>query len=393
MGRHYGMDWLRIGAFGLLIFYHIGMVFVPWGFHAKTAQPIDWVAVPMQAVNAWRLSLLFVVSGYASRAIFDRQPAAGRFAWGRTKRLIPPLLFAIVLIVPPQPWVELTTQRGYAGGLWQFWTQDYWQFGKLGGLVLPTWQHLWFIVYLWAYTVVLALVLAVTPVRLGDAIARGIAWALHGPMLLIVPAALLIAQMAWLFPGAPETHAFFDDLPIHRVYFAMFLFGFVLRESPALWASIRRWWPVALAMGALGYGYVAWVQIAYPGNVPAPKDVWFAFGIARAVQSWGMIVALIGIADRWLNIDHPARAMLNEAVFPFYIIHQTVIVLVAGALLGAGIGPLAEFAILLAATVAGCWLFYRLGRELDWLRPLIGLRARRRAAAPAPAPVVATAQG
>ncbi|MGC8001012.1 hypothetical protein ACP3XN_26790, partial [Salmonella enterica] len=72
MERHYGLDWLRIGAFGLLILYHIGMVFVPWGFHAKTAQPLPWVVVPMLAINSWRLLLLFVVSGYASRALLVR---------------------------------------------------------------------------------------------------------------------------------------------------------------------------------------------------------------------------------------------------------------------------------------------------------------------------------
>ena len=30
--RQYGLDWLRIGAFGLQILYHIGMFFVPWGW-------------------------------------------------------------------------------------------------------------------------------------------------------------------------------------------------------------------------------------------------------------------------------------------------------------------------------------------------------------------------
>ena len=379
MGRHYGMDWLRIGAFGLLIFYHIGMVFVPWSFHAKIAQPIEWITIPMQALNAWRLPLLFVVSGYASRAIFDGKPAAGVFAWGRTKRLIPPLLFGIVLVVPPQPWVELTTQHGYTGSLWRFWTQDYWQFGKLDGIVLPTWQHLWFVVYLWAYTLVLALGLAIVPAKLGGWIARAAGWALYGPLVLIVPMALLIAQMAWTFPGAAETHAFVDDLPIHRVYFGMFLFGFLLRDAPPVWAAIQRWWPVGLGLGAIGYAFVAWVEISYPGNIQVSKELWFAFGIGRAVQCWGTIVALIGIADRWLNADAPRRTTLNEAVFPFYIIHQTVIVLVAGALLGV-VGPLAEFALLLAATVAGCWLFYWIGREIGWLRPLIGLRTRARPA-------------
>lgn len=376
LGRHYGMDWLRIGAFGLLIFYHIGMVFVPWGYHAKTAHPIDWVTVPMQALNAWRLSLLFVVSGFASRAIFAGKPAAGSFAWGRTKRLLPPILFAMAVINTPQPWVELTTQHAYKGDFWHFLTTDYFHIQKISGIAVPTWQHLWFVVYLWAYTVVLALILLVVPTRWQAAIERGLSYALTGPLIVIVPVALLIAQWLWVYPGASETHAFFDDLPAHRVFFAMFLFGFMLASNDRLWRAIRRWWPVAAVLAVTAYAIVAGIETAYL-KTPITGDVWYWFGMVRAVQAWTSIVALIGMADRWLNRDHPWRAMLNEAVFPFYIIHQTVIVLVAGALLGVGIGPLAEFAVLLAATVTGCWLFYRIGREIDWLRPLIGLRARK----------------
>lgn len=379
MGRHYGMDWLRIGAFGLLIFYHIGMVFVPWSFHAKIAQPIEWLTIPMQALNAWRLPLLFVVSGYASRAIFDGNPAPGKFLAGRTLRLIPPLLFGVAVVVPPQPWIELTTQHGYGDNLWQFWTQDYWRFGAIAGIVLPTWNHLWFVGYLWFYTLALTIVLVMLPQRWQDAIGDALGWLLWGPLVLIVPIALLIAQMWWTFPGAPETHALVDDLPIHRVYFGMFLFGFMLRRSSMLWAAIRRWWSAGLVLGLLGYAFVAGVEIMYPGNMRVSLDLWFAFGIARALHCWGSIVALIGIADRWLNHDAGPRRMLNEAVFPFYLIHQTIIVVVAGLLLGTGIGPLAEFALLFAATVLGCWLFYRVGRELAWLRPLIGLRSKSHA--------------
>lgn len=41
-GRQYGLDWLRIGAFALLILYHIGMFLVPWGWHVKAAEPVAW---------------------------------------------------------------------------------------------------------------------------------------------------------------------------------------------------------------------------------------------------------------------------------------------------------------------------------------------------------------
>ena len=373
--RHYGMDWLRIGAFGVLIFYHIGMVFVPWPFHAKAAQPIDWLTVPMQAPNAWRLSLLFVVSGYASRAIFAKRPNAPAFAWARTKRLIPPLLFGVALIAPAQPWIELSTQHGYARGFWHFLTHDYFRFTRIGGITLPNWQHLWFIAYLWIYTLLVSLALLI-PARIRSAVAHGAGVVLAGPLILIVPTALLIANWAWSFPGVAETHALIDDWQVHRVYLPMFLFGFLLRDSMITWRAIRWWWPLGLALGVVAYAYVAWLEATFLGR-PMGRTLWFAFGCARAVQSWGMILGLIGIADRWLNRDHPARAMLNEAVFPFYLIHQTIIVVVAGGLLRLGVGPIPEFLVLLAATIAGCWGFYRIGREIGWLRPLIGLRARR----------------
>jgi peptidoglycan/LPS O-acetylase OafA/YrhL len=83
---------------------------------------------------------------------------------------------------------------------------------------------------------------------------------------------------------------------------------------------------------------------------------------------------LIGLADRFWNRDHPWRRTLTEAVFPFYIIHQTIIVVTGWYLLRFALPPTTEFAALLAATVTGCWLFYFGGREIGWLRPLIGLR-------------------
>lgn len=375
MNRHYGMDWLRIGAFGLLILYHIGMVFTPWNFHVNRPEPINWTTIPLQAVNAWRLPLLMVVSGYASRAIFTGNTQPGKFAWQRTMRLLVPTLAAILFVIPPQPWVELSVKHGYSHDFLYFWLHDYFRFRPMAGLMLPTWQHLWFVVYLWVYTLVLALLLAVVPRRVKAAAGWLTDRALAGPLLLIVPLALLLANMAWTFPGAAETHALIDDWSVHRVYFAMFLFGFHLRDSQMIWASIRRWWGVGAALAVASYAFVALVEITYPGNVHIPNEIWVAFCVARMVQCWGAIVALIGIADRYWNHDHRWRATLNEAIFPFYIIHQTVIVVVAGAVLHWNIPAAAEFALILAATVAGCWTFYLVGRRWRWLRPLIGLRA------------------
>ncbi len=99
--RHYGLDWLRIGAFLALILYHSAMAFVTGDWLVKLAQ-IEWLAFPMLFLSPWRLAVLFIVSGYASRALLAKLGDVRRFARERTVRLIVPLLFAMVLIIPPQ---------------------------------------------------------------------------------------------------------------------------------------------------------------------------------------------------------------------------------------------------------------------------------------------------
>jgi glucan biosynthesis protein C len=372
MERHYGMDWLRIGAFGLLIFYHVGMVFVTWGFHVKTAHPADWVAVPMLLTNAWRLTLLFVVSGYASRALFAKSTGIDGFLGNRNARLLWPLLFGVIAIVPPQSWVEMVGQHGYTHGYLWFWIHDYFRFGTLNGAILPTWNHLWFVVYLWAYTMGLALLLL--PRFSGvqtmfDRVFGGIG-------VLWVPIAWLLVTQVILFRRGEDTHDLFHDGIAHLAYFPAFLFGFGLAASRPAMAALARHWRPAAVLAVASYLIVAAVEIAYPGYAMPSRPIATLFHVAREVQCWTSIAALIGVAERFWNRDSSWRPMLTEAVFPFYIIHQTVIILVEYWLKPLQIGPVAEFAILVPATVAGCWAFYLIGREIGWLRPLIGLRRR-----------------
>jgi glucans biosynthesis protein C len=78
--RLYGLDWLRTGAFRLLIFYHIGMFFVPWHRHIKAADELPWLELPMQALSPWRLPLLFLISGTASAFLLAKLDWPGAFA-------------------------------------------------------------------------------------------------------------------------------------------------------------------------------------------------------------------------------------------------------------------------------------------------------------------------
>ena len=374
--RHYGMDWLRIGAFGLLILYHLGMFFVPWDWHVKTARPVYWVAIPMLATNSWRLVLLFIVSGYATAKILGRGLPASKFLSDRSARLMIPVIVAAILIIPPQPWVELMVKHGYSAGLIHFWLNDYFRFGELNGLVLPTWQHLWFVVYLWAYTLAFVALAKLGIPRVQPVFDR----VFGGVGLLLIPMGWLLIVALWLGKGIPITHGLFDDLTGHSYYLPSFLFGLGLAGSATVMAAARRWWKTAAMLSIAAFAAVMIVEVQWPGNMVAPPGPANLVRGARAVQGWVTVVALIGIADLYWNRDHRWRAILTEAVFPFYIIHQTIIVWLGWYLLRFALPPGVEFTILLIATSAGCILFYFAGRSVAALRPLMGLRRRHRAA-------------
>lgn len=371
------MDWLRIGAFQLLILYHVGMAFVAWDYQVKVVTPgIAWATIPMFLTNPWRLSLLFVVSGYASAAMLARHVSVATFLGSRLGRLGIPLLFGMAVVVVPQPWVWLVTHFDYSHSFGYFVTHDYYRFRSINGVAMPTWMHLWFVVYLLVYTFLLGALLTL-PTRWQQACLKATEAVLAGPLLL--PAGILWVYVARNFgSGWEENHALVADWTAHAIYFPAFLFGAALRWSDALPPAVARWWPIAAVAAVAGWLVLAGTELVWPGDTVAPHGIWLAFGVARAVECWCAIVALIGIADRYGNVDHRWRAVLADAVFPFYLIHQTTIIVVGYWLLSTTTGPLSRFLILIVMTAGGCWIFYLAGRQVRWLRPLIGLRLEKR---------------
>jgi glucans biosynthesis protein C len=370
--RHYGLDWLRIAAFGLLIAYHVGMVFAPWPWVIKSNPTYPALVGPMAVLTPWRLPLLFAIAGYASRKLFARAGTARAFLGQRNLRLLLPLAFGVLVLLPPEVWVRARL-AGYGGDLIRFWAVDGWRPGTPWGL--PQWEHLWFVLYLWAYTVLLA---GLVGWRGADWWQARAEWLTTGRRLVwCSPAALVIAKLAMLFV-VPEEQGLFRDWTAHAEYLPIFLWGFALGGSPALWEAVGRAWRASALLAVAGGAVVLWVELTWQGAHVPPHAVMALDRAARLLMAWSACVALFHLADRWLDRDAPARRGLGEAVFPFYLVHHPVLVLLAWATLPLGLPPVAEFVLLLAGTGAGCAAFYLAGREIAWLRPLIGLAPRPR---------------
>jgi hypothetical protein len=346
--RRFDLDWLRIAAFGLLILYHVGMFYVTWDFHVKSPRASAHIEPLMLLLNPWRLGLLFLVAGAATAHIAARLPP-GRLARARFHRLFWPLLAGMLIVVPPQSYAEIVEKVGWDGGFAHFYAL---YLGGYGGwcldgrcLVVPTWNHLWFVAYALVYTLVAAGLLALGLLRLPPLSRRS-----AGLLFLVAPWLWLWAMRALLFPRFGSTHALLDDWYNHSVYLPLFLLGFAVARAPFLTnlAARVRWG--ALLLFAVGYSGARLLS----GDDPGDGLILLARG-CRELQAWAAIVAALGFARRHLaTADGPARRILTRAVFPCYIVHQTAIVL-AGHWLAPHQLPIAlEAGLVVGLTLATC---------------------------------------
>jgi len=375
--RRHDLDALRVGAFMLLILYHLGMFYVPWGWHVKSSHILPALETPMGLLNPWRLTLLFVISGAATRFMMQKL-SGGQLAAQRTQRLLIPLVFGMLLVVAPQSWAEVVEKQGYAGSFLDFWPR-YLAFDQSFGIILPTYNHLWFVAYLWLYTLVLATAVPLLP-RLDRAAER----VLGGWGLFVIPALAFGTYLATAGRTWGETHIVFADAYGHLQYATAFLLGVLMAKSDRVWDRLAqaRGWTLAAAVLCVAIG----LPLARLGVEEQPGWPGAAFALVREAYAWMVICALFGFARRHIRRGSPALSTLNEAVFPFYIAHQTAIVLAGHLLKPLELPALAEASIILAATVAACLATYGLARAVPALRLPLGLKPlpRRR-------PVVAVA--
>ena len=194
--RLYFLDWLRIGAFALLVLYHVGMYYVTWSWHVKSAdasaalEPFMRLVVAVAAVAA----VPDLGGGHVVHAVARRgQPPPG--FGGRSKRLLLPLLFGMAVIVPPQSYFDGVVQQlyGYArqllrfhGGCYSRRPRRLLQSRAAPAWILPTWNHLWFVAYLFVYSA--ALLAAAARAAAGAAIHRSGAGACAARRRLVVAA-------------------------------------------------------------------------------------------------------------------------------------------------------------------------------------------------------------
>jgi len=342
--RRYDIDWLRVIAIGLLILYHVGFVFLPWGVFIgfiQNGESIDSLWNPMSMLNIWRIPLLFFVSGMGV-CFAIRKRSWKQLILERTRRILVPFLFGILCIVP----LHLL--------IWQiYYKQD------LTYSLQPS--HLWFLANIFIYVLVLSPLFFLLKKHEQGKVSKGLKRLFGNPLGLLVIIALFVAEVLLVNPESYETYS----MTLHGFLLGMlaFLFGFiVVHAGEAFWQTVSMWrWPLLILAAAL----FALRIILY--DLLAPNYL-------KAIESNLWIFSVFGFGYRYLN--HPGKALsyLSQAVYPVYILHMLFLYVGSFLLVPTKMPAIIKLFLLLAFTFAGSFACYEfIIRRIRILRPLFGL--------------------
>ncbi|MFO7305660.1 MAG: acyltransferase [Gammaproteobacteria bacterium] len=358
--RYDFLDWLRVIAIAVLLFYHTGMLFVGWDFHIQNAEVIAALQRPMEVSHRLRMPLLFVIAG-AGLWFAARRRTNGAVMAERTRRLLVPLVLGMFIIVPPQIYVER---------LWRGqWDGDYLSFLVERVLQLQpypagdfSWHHLWFILYLYLYVpLLLPLLVVLKRVR-----------SLQPGSWLYVLALPLGVNEALLKPWFPVTHALIGDWYCFVHYLLLTAYGLLLASMPGSWDWLARYRTRSLMISTIVTGTLfALLDLGVVQRETAIESVlanWF---------TWCWLLTALGYGRRYLSKDTPALRWARDASYPIYILHQTVMLLVAYWVIAQSYDPWTKYGIILTATIVFSVALYELGRRIAVTRLILGMRPIR----------------
>ena len=315
--RRYDLDWLRVIAILAVFFHHIGMPFNGDDFHIMNAESSKLLDDIMVYFEQFRLPLLFLISGTGTVFAFSKRTWK-QFFKERTGRLLIPLLFGVLFIVPPQIYYQHINEFS-----------SYWQLYSQGKLET---NHLWFIENLYVISIILIPLIIFLKSRKSEKFKNWFEEISSNKIGLLLVGLPLILGTMMLKRYYPTGSSSLTNLSETFFYIYFFITGILFASSQIFWDNLKRFRRfnliVVIISSLLFYGYYF-----IPNNLVEPYlsisvrwDIWYGL---CCLLGWSFVLAILGYGKVYFNKPSKYLKQMNEAIYPFYILHQTVIIVFA----------------------------------------------------------------
>jgi peptidoglycan/LPS O-acetylase OafA/YrhL len=381
--RRHDIDWLRVLAVLLLIYFHTARIFDTDDFYVKNDRVSEGFSIFVNFIYMWHMPLFFFVSG-AGTWFALRSRGAGGYASERFKRLFIPLLFGTLIIVPPQVYYMRLGGRGYNHLEYVFHGSYLQYYPHFFNGIAPSgdweWAHLWFLAYLFAFS------LAALPLflylrkergrRLVERLAH-LAEKRGGIFLFGLP---LMLGEALLRPHWPGLQNLYDDWSNFLFFILFFIYGYLYCSDGRFSKAVERDGKAALLLAVLIFCIYP-IRLAI-GNLPSRGYSldYMSLMSLRALDAWLWLLAVLAFGRRYLNFTNRVLTYANEAALPFYILHQTVIVAIGYYIVRWHMPMMSKYAVITTLSLAGTLIIYDLlVKRTPVTRFLFGMKTSGRA--------------
>jgi surface polysaccharide O-acyltransferase-like enzyme len=375
--RCYYVDWLRILAMAVVFLFHCARFFDDGGWHVKNSVTDIGFTILTGFTSQWTMPFFFLLAGAGTWFALGRR-SPGQYVGARFKRLLLPYLFGIVLWLPPQKYLEALFYNRFDGSFLEFlpryfsadtlWIDGTFRFlGHYG-------YHLWFLGFLFIFSLLLLPLFAYLKRESSGHILAALRRPLYakaGLFLPVIPTALV---QFGLRPLSPDYLQWADFC-----YWLIFFFcGFLLFSDPGLQEKIES--------RLKTHGIIALIAVSLllawflSGDLrPLEEHPGFSLGdlalqSLRSLNTWAWILFFLGLGRRYLQRTDRVMAYANRAVLPFYILHQTVILIIGFFIIQWPVGMIGKFLLIAAASFAVIMALYEVLRRSKVLRFIFGMK-------------------
>lgn len=373
-GRRYDLDWLRIVGMGTVFLVHALCIFGAPLFRLRNDVFSPGAYAVTCSLLLWLMPTFFIISGMVT--VFSLRGMNGAaFVRRRAVQLLLPFGVGVFVLLPFITYLSVLSTHAYTGTFWGFYLNGYFHglegfggnFAWLGG-------YLWYLAYLFGFTVVVVVMMSVVPWRrLLRWLRDSIAWIRYpGAVFALCVPLVLAARVNELEPtilGQTATGGW-NVIAL----FIFFCYGLLCALDGRVLEAVDRQWKPALLVSMVLVPVVAWVY--YTGQV-AGLDSWVKAGLT-GVASWCLIVAIFGGFHAFFSRPSKRLPALNEAVLPFYVLHLPVVITVGFFVIQLNLGVLPKLLLVLGISLPIILILYLFVRRFRILRFLFGMRIRQK---------------
>ncbi|MDC9565467.1 MULTISPECIES: acyltransferase family protein [unclassified Pseudoalteromonas] len=351
-----------------LFFITIGMLYSEnWGFHFKSTYISRYVEYFLLVFAPWRMLLIWFISGVALRFMLDKVRGVksnALFVLNRSIFILLPLLVGLWLIVPFQLYAEMSQKSVIDITYWQF----YLAFLDINNEMFANYQsgvwphvdvnHLWYLRSLWQFMLIIILFSLFMKLPFFTPLLK------LGKVRLPLLVSLLVIAMLL-------THNYLEGDAVREANGFIFLFiGFLLAKHNYFWASLKHYfWVLCVSFTLL----CIYILMAYQNVFDLPS---YIFTTIYNIQRVLGVLTMLALAQHFLNFKTNYLKTFNSWVFPFYLLHQSVLIILCFVLQPLEVGSFIEPLLVVIGTWCICAVITLIVTRIDILRPLIGVKTQ-----------------